>query len=50
MELFDDLRFEEGGALTFEMKLNATKLKKKIFTFNLIKSEIEEEEIMKLKL
>lgn len=32
------------------MKLNATKLKKKIFTLNLIKTEVEEEKVVSLQL
>jgi hypothetical protein len=31
MELFHEVAISEDGVLTFEMKLNASKLKKKVF-------------------
>lgn len=43
MELFAETTFDGAGTLTFEMKLNATKLKKKVFKLVLIKYNMEED-------
>lgn len=50
MELFPEVVINEEPALCFEMKLNATKLKKKVIKIRLEKWEIEEPELIKLKL
>lgn len=44
------MKFDESGTILFEMKLNASKLKKKVLRINLMKYKMEEEEFMKMKL
>jgi hypothetical protein len=49
MELFQEVCVSEEGLLTFEMKLNATKLKKKVFKLEIVKQDIDPNEMMGLK-
>lgn len=50
MELFPEVIISEEPAICFEMRLNATKLKKKLIKIKMEKWEIEEPELIKLKL
>jgi hypothetical protein len=42
MELFQEVAISEDGVLTFEMKLNASKLKKKVFRLEIERQKIDQ--------
>ncbi len=49
MELFQEVIIGEDGVLTFEMKLNASKLKKKVFRLQIERQKMDQNELLGLK-
>lgn len=42
LELFQEVQISQEGVLTFEVKLNASKLKRKVFKLQVLKQEMEQ--------
>ena len=50
MQLFDEVICDNDGAISFTMKLNASKLKSKVFKLQLKKTELDNYQLLKTKL